>query len=208
MSRQVSCFEASNLPLIAISGTVFEGLSVATDNKFERVDPYDKERCQHNTKMGQCPYRAVPGCTTCHMHGGIKEQILIANKEKRLYRVSKWQSRISEFADSDQVKTLREEVGILRVVLEETLNKCNDSTELLIYSSRITDTVLKIEKLVASCHRLEASTGNLLDKTQALQLASVIVEIIARYIDDPVIIDSISEEVMESVASNRPEEAA
>jgi len=174
--------------------------------KLHLVDEHDPRRCQGVQKDGQCKYAAMEGSNFCPRHGGNKA-IEAAEKESlRQYRVAKWQQRIGEFADDDKVKGLREEIGVLRLLLEETLNMCKDSTDLLLYSSRINDTVMKIEKLVTSCHRLESATGALLDKTQALHLAGVIVEIIGRHVTDQEAVDAISNEIVSAIAGSKKSE--
>lgn len=172
------------------------------ESKLERVEEYSLERCQGVTGIGQCPYKVSEGSKFCAMHGGNMAAEIKAKESLRVYRLAKWSSRVNEIADHDKIKSLREEIGILRVVLEETINMCNDSAELLLYASRISDTVAKIERLVASCHRLEAATGATLDKQQALQLASVMVEIISRYVTDQEAIDSVSNEIVTAILSS------
>jgi len=88
------------------------------------------------------------------------------------------------------------------MVLENILLKCQDTNDLLLYSSKISDHVEKIKNIVVSCHKLEQATGNLLDKHSILQIASTFVEIIAKYIDDPIILDMISQEFIETVKTN------
>lgn len=167
------------------------------DNKFQRVEPDDPRRCQASTKIGQCPYKAAEGAKNCSMHQGTRG--IEEKKSQKMYRLAKWGDRMSQFADDPQVKSLREEIGILRIVLEETVNMCQEPAQILLYASKITDTVVKIEKLVASCHRLEASTGMLLDKSAALHLAGVIVEIIGRNVPDEQIVDDISTEIVTAI---------
>ncbi|MEA1999533.1 MAG: hypothetical protein U9N61_09490 [Euryarchaeota archaeon] len=101
-------------------------------------------------------------------------------------------------ADSGGIKSLREEVGILRVILEEMMNQCNDATDLLLYSQRMADLVMKIEKLVSSCDRLENRMGMLLGKDSVLQLAATYVQIINSYVSDPNIIESISVDIVKA----------
>lgn len=175
------------------------------DNKFDRVEADSPVRCQGKYTHGQCPYRQVPGSTYCPMHGGHGAINAAKAADLRMYRLTKWKDRMSEFADSEQVKGLREEIGILRIVLEETVNKCQDTTDILMASSKIGDLALKIEKLVSSCHRLEASTGMLLDKTAALHLASVIVAIIGKHVTDADAIDLISSEIISAIVETRTE---
>ncbi len=175
------------------------------ESKFQRVEADAPDRCQGKFKLGQCPYRASPDSTYCPMHGGHLATNVANAERTRMYRLAKWQQRVSEFADNDQVKGLREEIGILRIIMEETLNMCQDSSQLMLYSSKISDTALKIEKVVSSCHRLEASTGILLDKQAALQIAGTIVEIIGRHVQDADTIELIAEEVINVILQTKPE---
>lgn len=126
-------------------------------------------------------------------------QEAIAKKVKKMYDLAMWQSRVEEFSDHDEVKTLRSEIGVLRLLLENTLIKCKNQTDLLLYSAKISELVGKIEKLVMSCNRLEASTGMLLDKSAALHLASQMVEIIGNYVDDAEAIDGIASEIAQVI---------
>jgi hypothetical protein len=139
------------------------------------------------------------------MHGANHAMKKKEEASKRLYRLAKWQGRINEIADHEGVKSLREEIGILRMMLEETMGRCQDQTDLLLYSSKISDLVMKIEKVVSSCHRLEASTGMLLDKAAALHLASVMVEIISEYVNDDSAIDSIAGKIVQAIGSQQSE---
>lgn len=127
----------------------------------------------------------------------------LAEKSKRVYRLSKWQKRVEEHADSEHVKGLREEIGILRVVLEEVMAVCHDSTTLLMYSNRISDLVVKIEKLVSSCHRLEQSSGLLLDKSAALNIGAQIVEIVSRFVANEEALDQIGEGIVQAILSTQ-----
>lgn len=166
------------------------------EQKLHRVAPDAKNRCQAVVKMGQCPYQAVENGNMCPMHckGGTEEA-----KNLRNYRLSQWGARVAEFADNSQVKSLREEIGLLRLILEETLGLCKTSGELLIYSGKIADLTMKIEKLVSSCHRLEMSTGALLDKAALLQTAATLIEIIGRHVKDEILLNAISNEFLTTI---------
>lgn len=162
--------------------------------KLELVDEDSPERCIHLNKLGkQCLYRKMPGFDTCkkHSHNYAKLQ--------KNYRLEQWQNRVSEFSESSELKSLKEEIGILRLVLESILVQCKDAHDLMLYSSKIADHVTKIEKVVASCHRLELSTSMLLDKTLVLQLANVMIEIIGNHIDDSNVLERISSEIVETI---------
>lgn len=170
------------------------------EQKLIRCEPDDPNRCQSTGKQGQCPYLAAEGLKYCLRHGGRLPAMQEKQKIKQ-YRLQVWQERLDEFTESDKVKSLRDEIGILRITMENILNKCSTSHELVMYSSKIADLAVKIEKLVVSCNRLEHSMGMMLDKTAALNLAAQIVEIIGKYVPDPEAIDNISGEIIDTLAA-------
>lgn len=172
-------------------------------NKFVRWNEKihsPSERCEGTGKEGQCPFCKVEGVSTCARHGANKT--LINRKEERLrnYKLAKWKNRVGEFADSPGIKSLRDEIGILRMTLETMLESCSDNMELILYSQRISDLVMKIEKLVVSCDKLESRMGMLLDKKTVLYLAQRYVEIINDHVSDTDVIDAISNEMVKATA--------
>jgi len=172
------------------------------DSKFTRWNSlvhHPKERCEGTSQQyGQCPFCKTEGSDYCVRHGGHLAEQKKRKENLRNYRLTKWKARVGEFADSDGLKSLREEVGILRVILEEMLNQCQTATDLLMFSTRAADLVMKIEKLVVSCDKLEGKMGNLLSKESVLQLAMEYVEIINKYVPNVETIDVISMEMMKA----------
>jgi hypothetical protein len=164
------------------------------EGKLIKVSDDDPNRCQSIALNGQCIYKAVEGIKNCPMHAGASQNV-IKQEKVRNYRLQKWNRRINEIADSDIIKSLREEIGILRILMEETINKCTDETDLMIYTPRITDLALKIEKVVVSCHKLEESLGQTLDKQKILNISTRIVNIISQHITDERIINLIVDDV-------------
>lgn len=151
---------------------------------------------------------SVEGCTYCARHGANKQ---LANQESasiRTYQLARWRHRLDQLSDDPKIKSLREEIGILRMSLEAVVDKCKDSEDLFMFSNKIGELVLKIEKLVTSCHRLEAATGQLLDRSAALHFAATVVEIISGIINSKLppdvgegIIDAISNAIIQSLAT-------
>lgn len=138
------------------------------------------DRCEAVTSSGQCRYNQYPGSKYCSQHGGTpREATKIYN-----YNLTKFKSRIADFATNPAIKSLREEVGVLRMMLEARLNACNDNTDLMLASTSISNMVLNIERLVNSCHKLEINLGQLLDRNKALQLADELIQIITSEIKD------------------------
>lgn len=163
----------------------------------------DPERCPSVTSLGQCRFKVLPGRKTCSIHVG-SSSLVSSGESKRNYRIAKWQARMEEFADNPQLKSLREEIGLLRILLEEVINSCTDKDKLIINSNKIADLVTRIEKLVKSCHSLEKSTGTLLDKAAASQLMGRVLTIITNYIEDKEIIGRIADEIVKAIKDAQP----
>ncbi len=171
-----------------------------SENKFQRItDPDDPERCQGVTRQGQCDLKAVSGGRFCLAHGGATELKAQETVNLRNYRLAKFHTRAKELGDSDQITSLKDEVALLRMMIEEMINGCTDSQELLMRSGPLSDLIMKTEKLVSSCHRLDSRLGNLLDRTKVLQFAQIVVEIIGNKIDDPETLDDISSSILKAL---------
>jgi len=157
-----------------------------------------EDACQTCVDKGQpLIYQVVEGTKHCPMHGGNSELESLRRKSANQYRLQVWQQRVNEFTESDHAKSLRGEIGILKMVLEEVINSCGNAQQLLIYSPKIADLVAKIEKVVMSCDRLERNMGLTLDKATAMRLASDIVDLIGMHIDDPEKTDAISSGIID-----------
>lgn len=167
----------------------------------ERVkDEFDPERCQHVIpSQGQCSLRAVPGCTNCAAHGGVSQNKKLVAGELRNYRLNKFRAEIAGKANNDHIKNLSEEIGILRQILEETINACADEYDLISKSTAISDMVVKIEKLVSSCARIDGALKKVLDEGAAMQFANEAVEIVARHVEDEDAREAIANELEESL---------
>ena len=164
--------------------TLPEGVDVDSIDKaklYRRVsDPADPNRCQANNAHGQCDLIAVPPSKYCMLHGGKPSERTKLNN----YRLNKWMSRVESMANSDGIKSLRDEIGILRMLLEERMNSIGDVTELLMYSHTISDLVNRIERIVLTCHKIEKSLGNLIDRSEVVRIVDQIVCLIGENITD------------------------
>jgi len=162
----------------------------------ERVAEDSPDRCQGITKYGQCQFRKVPGSTFCSKHGG--NSVIEKQKKESLnnYKLTKFKGRLCELSQNPNIKTLRDEVAILRMTLEERLNSLDGPADLIIHSHVISELVIKINTLVTSCHKLESSMGLMLDKQAILQFGSEVVGIIGDEISDPAMLDRVANRIM------------
>lgn len=167
---------------------------------WEKVDKDDPRRCQGVKPLeGQCSNKAMDGSDFCPAHGGNKGHEAAKRKELRNYRLAQFKSRLIELGDNENIIGLRDEVAILRILIEEKINMCKSSHELILMSGPLSDLIMKVEKLVTSCNRLESKLGGLLDKAKVLQFAQTIVQIISKYVKDEEELDAISEEILNTI---------
>lgn len=170
------------------------------ETNWKRCEPGDPNRCQCVTGQGQCRNLALDGSKFCAAHGGNKALEALEKKNLSGYRLMKYQNRLQEFADSDKIKSLRDEIGILRILIEEKFNYCcKTETDLILQSGPLSDLVMKVEKLVSSCDRIESKLGLMMDKTQVMQLATEVVEIISQFVLDEATLTEIATKIADTI---------
>ena len=156
--------------------------------------PEHPNRCQTTNTRGQCHNLGAmqpdgKRLKTCLPHGGKLKST------KRNYNLTKWRARLDAKADAVGIKSLREEIGILRIMLEERLERAQDPMDLILQSGPISELVMKIERVVTSCHKLEGSMGQLLDKQALLAFATSVIGIITECVEDETVRQSIAERI-------------
>ena len=163
--------------------------------------PEHPNRCQAIMGVqGQCQNLSIEGVSNCIVHGGAKAASVQRDKEMQRYNVALWRDKISRHAESDDLKNLNAEIGVLRMSLEVLLESCKNDVDLITNSPMISDMVLKIDKLVNSCHRLDDKLGNLLDKSAIIAFAASVVEIVSNEIDDQAVVASIADRITQALA--------
>ena len=162
----------------------------------KKVDSEDSPiRCQGRTKYGQCMNEQNPGSEFCLAHGGNKAPEIANKKAGNYIRLTKFRARLDEKSESDALKSLKDEIGILRIVMEEILNKCDNDVDIILAAASIGDLAIKIEKLVSSCNKIDKQLGEYLDKSQLTQIMMEIVSIIGAYITDSATLIKISDRI-------------
>lgn len=163
--------------------------------------PDDPERCQTNMSIyGQCDFKVIPGSSHCPRHKGSLISITDKRETLRNYNLLRYRDRINQFADNPQIKSLREEIGIVRIMIETIVNKCETDNDLLIYSNKLQNLILQAQKLVETCHKLEERTGMLLDKQSIIVVCDSLVKIIGEHVEDPDQLNNIAVQMLDVVA--------
>lgn len=156
------------------------------EHKLVRVEHRgDPEQCQGVGATGQCPYKRSEGSQYCSRHGSNSQVQAKEAQSLHAFKLNTWQTRVNEFAGDGNVKTLRGEIGILRLLIEKIVNSCTNDVELICNSAKISDLLVKAEKLVVSCNNIETKMGMLLDRTVIVQIGALIVEVIAEFVNEP-----------------------
>ncbi len=162
----------------------------------------EEERCQ--TTATHCSCKKHMDSDYCLAHGGGSSQKAIETQATSKYRIQTYQARLKQQASHSGIKDLREEIGLLRMMIEARINACTSDTDLVIQSSAIAELVMKVDKLVNSCHRIESLTGELMDRTSLLEFASSIIDIVANNCT-PDIADVIAMDIIRATAKKEKE---
>lgn len=164
--------------------------------EWKRVAFDDPRRCQKEN----CLNIAVEGSKYCLAHGGNRAAQAAEKQRMKNYRIAKFHKRASELSDSKGIASLRDEVGLLRMLIEERINQCTDTKDLLLISGPLSDLIMKSERLVSSMYKLEEKMGQHVDKSRLTQLAQVLINIIAKYVENPEVLDAIGEDIFNALA--------
>ena len=170
--------------------------------KHEKCAPDHPNRCKGRMVSGQCQFIAEEGSNMCARHCGQDIQDKIGKQEARNYQLTKFRAEVMAKADNPKVKSLREEIGMIREMIQMVWNQCRDADDVVMRSGKIADLIMKADKLVSSCHRLEAATGQLLDRQVALTFADKVVQIVQINVNDPIILAKISDQVVLALAES------
>lgn len=160
-------------------------------------------KCQHvNRRSGQCPREALPGDSRCELHTYSDPE----KDDKRIYHLTEHQRRLrhAELSQHEDLKSLREELGICRMILEERLNAVKTEVDLLAACGSLNTLLLTIEKLASSCHKLDQSVGTLLAKPTLLKVANDIVQILLVELEHipgyERIVDNVSQKIITAIS--------
>jgi hypothetical protein len=161
---------------------------------------FDPERCQGITSFGPCPNKGTllqDGTRSkyCLVHGGAVALKAEANALKAGYRLEKWNLKIQEFANAPALKSLRDEICILRMTLENELNMLDDEHALMMRSGTVSNLIAQITNTVKQCDALETKMGMYLDKGAILQFVNALITLLEDEIKDPDILASLSEKI-------------
>ena len=141
------------------------------------TDLADPRRCQGSAKTQQCMNIAEPGSNYCRAHGGTNKA---EGEKRRQYQLTqaRLRNRLTQLTDHEEIKSLREEIGLTRILIEELLNSAQGNTELLQKSATFIGLVQTLERLIKTSHQIEQNLGFLLSKPTVILLGQQIIHIL------------------------------
>jgi hypothetical protein len=141
------------------------------------TNPEDPRRCKRTDRFGQCWNVAEPGSDYCRKHTGTNKE---DEQQIRLYRLTdaRLRSRLSQLSDHEEVKSLREEIALTRILIEELLNSAKSQVELLAQCHTYNGLVTTLERLIKTSHQIEQNLGLLLSKPTVMLLGQQIIHIL------------------------------
>lgn len=144
--------------------------------------PADPERCQATIRSrGQCFLKAVPGSKFCPVHGGNKQAEADNKHNIYRYRLAVYQSRLDTITDSNAIKSLRDEIGILRFLAQTHLDNVRTQSELLMFSTPLTRLISRITSLSMTCAKVEASLAVIMDHQNAVDIALQLLHVVHQH---------------------------
>ncbi len=159
-------------------------------------DADNPRRCVGETSQGQCKFLAIPDMKYCPIHApGGTMGIILKRQEKALYDIKRGEvlHRLNQFRSHPDSKNLTVELGIIRLTLEEILNKCESNWDFVANSATILRLTEQIEKLLKSNIRVEQLTGELMTLEQVTQIAQALITLIAEHVTDVEVIQKIAD---------------
>jgi len=106
----------------------------------------------------------------------VRTDVVKAGRRQYLLTNPRFQTRLAELSTADEIKSLRDEVAIARMLVEERLNDTNH--DLFQSSGTINTLLLTIEKLVSRSHILEQNLGQLYRRSTIVQMMQAFIAVV------------------------------
>lgn len=140
------------------------------------TDLADPNRCKGAAPDGQCRNQAEPGCEYCRAHGGSDK---LAPVRKSQYLLTRHRARVAALADHEDARTLRDEIAMVKELIEEVWNRINDTDASLISGcGELNRLFMTLEKLIKTSETVERNRGLTLSKTTIIVFGQEMVGIL------------------------------
>lgn len=160
---------------------------------------YDLERTEEGILCSVCGiHTAVEGTDLCARHGANKVLAKKAQENILEIKKDKLRARINVLASNPKRYTLDEELGVLRLTLEEKLNNIGEN-EIHMHSDGIATLVGQIQKLVDSCIKISRQLKLLMTPDDMNMVVQKLVDVLDDKIQDKDLMDEIANELLSTL---------
>jgi hypothetical protein len=183
----------------------------------ELIPPDSRDRCQRLGPSGQCTNPVIPGTDFCEQH---TSKLAKRRLETRKYAIENTRLRASvgDFAGSEAIYSMREEIAILRSFIEQLIRSLdlNDSEHSRAQCAATAPMVIKLvetlERVVKTSGVMEVKFGHMLSKQAVIDLANMVVGVMAEEISHlpnyQEIVDRVTQRVTENIRKAENDEDA
>lgn len=144
----------------------------------------ESDQCEGMTARGRCPFKHTPNSAMCEMHNGNMIEKSLERKRVDLYKINKYQEKMRHISGHPDMRSLHNEIALLRIMIEDRFNMVNEENDLLIHGGAIADLISKVNVSVMNMNKLEEKLGVLLSKEQAETFVDVLLTIIQEEVTD------------------------
>jgi len=162
-------------------------------------------RCKHTGTRRQCQFQAIEGSVYCAKHSNEADRV-------KGYKLQdpELRARFEELGREDSLDTIKQEVLLLRILIEDRLNFCKNAAERTTALQGVTSALATIDKLVNSLCRLQRVSSLTLDKPALSRLSTRIIEILLENLGDlpdrDEIVDRVAAEIAQAIVDARNED--
>jgi hypothetical protein len=141
------------------------------------TDLADSNRCKSSGPSGQCLNRAEDGSNYCTCHCGVN-QAPARQLRKYMLATAEDQGLLDRYTDDAELKSLREEIALTRVMIQNVVRAAKTEAEKINAYSRVNSYMLTLERLMKTGHSLDQSLGQLVGKADLLALGKQLYQIV------------------------------
>ena len=142
----------------------------------------EDKRCLH----GNCPYERLEDHDMCRIHAGAKQLSPTKQLKQTRYDLAETEyltrlnNRISDKATDPEQHTLRKEIGIVEIMMEERLNTISSNAELIVFQDEIANLIARIESLKKTDLAMAKEKKDLIPLDDVFGLAQQLLSVVTK----------------------------
>ena len=163
------------------------------------------DKCEHTGTRGQCADDAVEGSRFCAKHADESDRI-------KGYRLSspELRERFEHHSRSDLFKSLRQEIDLLRAMIEDRVSQADSPAERIAAFNAVRPALVDVVKCVETLSKLERQNNIVLGKEALSWLSKEIINILIGELEQVEgyerIVDRVAQRISQAVADARNQE--